>query len=254
LNSETCDNAIDIISNWLSYELEGIPESNDKVLIGHLAIDKAFWVDEVDDVSNELMVSTTTFEGYDYVWMGHVHKPQVMKAKYPYIAHIGSMDISDFGETDQQKVVILFDPSSKDKFEEIPIPTRPLRRIRLEIPKDEKPTSFLLKSIENMTAVSSFDKAIVKLEIKILDPESPELDREQIIKKLKGLGAYHISSFSESRTVMVVPEDKQHISDSAIKPKEAVKLYAESIEFDENEEKNEFISVCLDVIAEEDSQ
>lgn len=252
LNVDTCDDAIDIISNWLSYELAEINFENDKVLIGHLAIDKAFWVDEVDDVSNELLISTNVFEGYDYVWMGHVHKPQVMKSKNPYVAHIGSMDISNFGETDQQKIVVLYDPSLKNKFEEIPIPTRPLRRIRLEIPKEESPTAFLIKSIENMTAVSSFDKAIVKLEIKLLDPEAPEIDRERVVKKLKDLGAYHICAFSESRTVLAVPEDKKQISDFAIKPKEAVKFYASSIEFDEDDEKNEFIRTCLDVIADEE--
>jgi exonuclease SbcD len=248
LGCETVDEAISKITSWLPFELAGIPVCNDRVLVGHLAIDKAFWTDEVDDVSNELMMPTNVFEGYDYVWMGHVHKPQVLKHKKPYVAHIGSMDISDFGETDQQKIVVLYDPDTPRKFEQLVVPTRPLRRIRLDIPKKENTTDFLIKAIDNMTTVTSFEDAIVKLEIKLLDPEATDINREKIIKKLFDLGAYHISHFSESKTVLVVPDDKKHISDSAIEPKAAIKSYADTLEFEEDDHKSEFVTACLEVI------
>jgi exonuclease SbcD len=249
LDADTVPDAIDKIKQCFPFELAEIPTNNDKVLIGHLAIEKSFFTDEIDDVSNELMVPSGIFEGYDFVWMGHVHRPQVLQKKNPYIAHIGSMDISDFGETDQQKVVILYDSTLKGKFTEIPIPTRPLRRIRLDVPKNKDATDFVITSINNMEHVTPFKNAIVKLEIKILNPEGAELDRSAIINLLKSLGSFHISGFSESRNVSVVSDEKKHITDSAIDPKAAVKLYADLLEHNDND-KNEFILLCNSIIDE----
>lgn len=249
LDSDTVPDAIEKIERCLPFELAEIPFNNDKVLIGHLAIEKAFFTNEIDDISNELMVPVSMFEGYQYVWMGHVHKPQVLSKK-PYVAHVGSMDISDFGETDQQKVVIIYDPFSKNKFEKIPIPTRPLRRIRLDIPKGEDTTSFVLKAIDDMEQVTPFKNAIVKIELKVLDSEASELERAKVIELINKLGAFHISGFSESRNVSVVTDDKKHIDDSAIDPKAAVKLYADLLEHKDDDEKNEFISLCNELIEE----
>lgn len=253
LNCEHIDQAFDIIKNWLMFESLSIPINNDKVLIGHYAIEKSFWVDEVDDLTNELILSNNTFNNYNYVWMGHVHTPQVMKVKNPRIAHIGSVDISDFGETDEQKIVVLFDPSSKDKFEEIEVPTRPLRRIKLEIPKDKDPTDFLIKSIDNMSVISDFKNAIVKIELK-LSQESIEVNRTQIKEKLYDMGIYHIASFSESRVINVISDEKKHISNSAIKPKEAVKQWANILDWDEVDMKEDFISRCIDIIETTDQK
>jgi len=250
LEAETVDEGIEKIISKLPFELADIPIQNDSVLVGHLALAGSFWTDEVDDVSNELMVPLAHFEGYDYVWMGHVHKPQIMK-KNPYIAHIGSMDISDFGETKQQKIVILFDPDTKKKFETIPIPTRPLRLIRLDIPKDEIPTDFVIKEIEGIEKDTPFKNAIVKAELTIVDPNAPELDRDKVLSVLRKLGAYHVCNFSESRNVAVIPTQKKHIKDSAIKPKAAVKLYADDIlSCDDKDERSEFISLCNETIEE----
>lgn len=250
LEAETVDEGIEKIVSKLPFELADIPIQNVSVLVGHLALAGSFWTDEVDDVSNELMVPLHHFAGYDYVWMGHVHKPQVMK-KRPYIAHVGSIDISDFGETKQQKIVILFDPDTKKKFETISIPTRPLRLMRLDVPKGELPTDFIIQEIKKIEQESSFKNALVKAEIKILDPNAPEIDRDKVFSVLKSLGTYHICNFSESRNVAVIPTDKKYIQDSAIKPKAAVKLYADGVlKCDNKDERTEFISLCNEIIDE----
>lgn len=249
LSCENVPDAIEKIAACLPFESAEIPFGNKKVIVGHLAIEKSFFTDEIDDLTNELMVPISMFNDYDHVFMGHVHKPQVLSKNNPYVAHIGSLDISNFGETDQQKILILYDPSLKDNFKEIPVPTRPLRRIRLDVPKGKDTTNFILDSISNMEKVAPFKNSIVKLEIKILDSESSELDRSKITNLLYSLGSYHISSFSESRNVSVVSDDKKHIDDSAIDPKVAVKLYADLLDH-KDDEKNEFISLCNELIEE----
>src|SRR5579859_2445818 len=105
--SDINSDALNIIRESISYELASIPSNYKKIVIGHLAIVGSIPVgDEIDDLANELFCPLDMFAGYDYVWMGHVHKPQIMNHS-PYIAHIGSMDISNFGETDQKKNIII---------------------------------------------------------------------------------------------------------------------------------------------------
>ena len=58
--------------------------------------------EEVDEISNELMCPVEMFKDYDYAFHGHIHTPQVMN-RNPHIAHIGSLDISNFGETNRSK-------------------------------------------------------------------------------------------------------------------------------------------------------
>jgi len=251
LAAETCEEGIEKIKSHLSYELAEIPLDNNKVVVGHLAIEKSFYVDEIDDVSNELMIPVNFFSGYDYVWMGHVHNPQVMNKENPYVEHIGSMDLSDFGETKHTKILILFDNELPNKFEKIDIPSRPLRRIRLEVPKDKVATEFVLDDINNLNKKYPFTNAIVKLEIKILNPDADSLDREKIISRLNQLGTYHISSFSETKNITVVPASKMHVQNNAIKPKEAVKLISDIIEHETDEDKNYFVNICNQIIEEE---
>ncbi len=250
LDAKTIPDAIEKIERCIPFELAEIPYGNDKVLIGHLAIEKSFFTNEIDDVSNELMVPIQMFEGYDYVWMGHVHKPQIFTYEPQYVAHIGSMDTSDFGETDQTKIIVLYDPFSDRKFEEIPIPIRPLIRIRLDVPKEKDPTEYLISHINYTNTKTPFKNSMVKLEIKILDHEASELDRSKVFKTLEELGTFYVSGFSESRNISVVTDDKKHINDSAIDAKSAVKLWADLVEHQDEDEKNDFIALCNELILE----
>src|SRR6185436_19297589 len=108
LGASTNSIALSLLKEYLVYELASMPITYKKVLIGHLAIEGSIPIgDEIDDISNELFCPLDMFNGYDYVWMGHVHKPQIMKKQKPYIAHIGSMDISNFAEIDHSKHIII---------------------------------------------------------------------------------------------------------------------------------------------------
>jgi len=243
LGCETIPNALRKIEESFSYELLDIPHPNVPVLVGHLALEGSFYTKELGDAANELMCPYKMFAGYDYVWMGHVHQPQVMQ-KNPYVAHIGSMDLSDFGECGQTKMLVLFDPDASPKY--IPIPTRPLVRIRKEIAKGTDPNQFLLDLISQ----TNFDKAIVNLEIKHLDPQGLELSRSEIIEAINNKGAFYIAKFSESRNVSVVPEDKKELLDSTVEPKSALKLYAEMLEFDNDEDRLSFVKFCEECVDE----
>lgn len=193
------------------------------------------------------------FEGYDYVWMGHVHKPQV-RLKKPYIAHIGSLDISDFGETDHTKIAVVYDTENPNKFLEIPVPSRPLRKVILSVPVQTDTTEYLLKELEKLDKDQYFKDAIVKIEVKLPGADSTNAQRNEIEKFVYSAGAYYICNFSESRNITVVPVSKQSAVDNSIEPKAAVKLWADTLSFETEEDKQTYINFAVSIIEKVNSK
>jgi len=226
-NSESNADALNLVKESLSYELAGIPTTYKKILIGHLAIEGSIPVgDEIDDMTNELFCPVSMFAGYDYVWMGHVHKPQVMQ-KSPYVAHIGSMDISNFGESEQEKHIIVVDQDSNKVFFKESLPTRRLKKISVSIPKDtEDTTAYLIKHIKDM---DDLDKSIVRLEVSLETADLKSVDKKKVSKLLADKGVYNISAFSESRKISLVKKDKdaKNTIDNSFDVSSAIKKYGE---------------------------
>lgn len=244
--------ALQTIREGLIYELAGIPLSYIKVVIGHLAIEGSIPVgDEIDDVTNELFCPLDMFQGYDYVWMGHVHKPQVMKKKDPYVAHIGSMDISNFGETDQQKFIVLFDcEARKDHFITENLPTRPLKKVSIVVPKDTKDTTaYVLEEIKK--AKGSFNQAIVRVEVALEVPELESINKGQIEKLLTQQGAFNVTGISESKKLALIKKDTTAAAiDTQMDVRTAIKAYADlyvdvSVRAEYIEESNEIYDAFL---------
>ncbi len=225
-----CDvnsDALNLLKDSLNYELASIPVTYTKVLVGHFAIEGSIPVgDEIDDIANELFCPVDMFTGYEYVWMGHIHKPQVMNKKKPYVAHIGSMDISNFGESDQKKSIIVFD--TEDLYwKDINLPIRPLTKINLVIPKDTKDsTQFVLDEIEKIK--TTMERSIVRLEISLSSPELASVDRKKIEKAIYEKGAFNISGFSESKKMALVKKDGAQVIDTTIDVNSAVKMWADT--------------------------
>jgi exonuclease SbcD len=249
MNAETINDALKSIEECISYEILGIPYEDKKVLIGHLALEGALYVgDEVDDYINEIICPLSLFMNYDYTWMGHVHKPQILN-RNPHISHIGSLDLSDYGETGHTKILILFDPNSADHFKEIPVPSRPLRRLKINIPEDQNSTDYVIELLKEHDQTLSYKNALVKLEITI-NGENKTIDKKIVEEFIYSLGAFYISNISESRNISVVSQEKRDLVDNTIEPKSAIKLYAESTTFKNDDEKNDFLKECFDIVDE----
>jgi exonuclease SbcD len=211
-NLDSNSAALDYVSNILAYELASIPSHYRKILVGHLAIEGAIYIgDEVDDVANELICPLDMFAGYDYVWMGHIHKHQTLQTKTanrPLIAHVGSMDISDFGEVGESKVIITID----EIIETITLPTRVLMKAPIVIPADIKDgTQFV---IDQLAAISNLSNAIVRVEIQISSPETLPLDRNAIEKVLYTAGVFNVSGILQSKTTTTVKKKEAALTTS----------------------------------------
>lgn len=245
-NSESNADALLLVKEVLSYELAGIPSTYTKILIGHFAIEGSIPVgDEIDDMTNELFCPVSMFVGYDYTWMGHVHKPQVMQ-KNPYVAHIGSMDISNFGESDQEKHIIVIDQNSNKIFTKEPIPTRKLKKVAITIPKDtEDTTGFLIKELEK---INDFRRSIVRLEVSLAAPELKSVDKKKISKLLADKGVYNISAFSESKKINLVKKNKdsKNTIDNSFDATAAIKKYSEL--HVEEKLRSKFLEISLGIL------
>lgn len=226
LNYDSAQKAIERLKGILQYEVEDIPDTYDKVLIGHMALEGSIIVgDEFDDTANELMCPLEMFTGYQYVWMGHVHRPQV-RSKKPYISHIGSLDISDFGETDHTKIVIVYDSKLPNKFREIIVPSRPLRVLKLNLTSSEDTTQAILTGLKSLHDSISLIDAILKIEVQLHGSDAVNADRSVIQNAVNTYGVHYLCNFTESRTVCVIPQEKRTDLDNTISPKAAIKMWA----------------------------
>lgn len=244
--------ALNLLKNTLTYELASIPKTYRKVLVGHLAIEGSIPVgDEIDDLNNEIFCPIDMFKGYDYVWMGHVHKPQIMTKgnnNNPYVAHVGSMDISNFGETDHKKHIIVFD-ADRDKnkmsmFDRIDLPTRPLKKITISVPKGTKDTTQYV--VDEITKNNSdIKKAIIRLEVHLTDPELLPINRSVVEKYFYTSGVFNVAAISESKKLSLVKKDENNVINTTMDVSEAIKAYASSYIIDEK--RSSFTELSLEI-------
>lgn len=248
-----CDSLTDAVAevhNEIRKQYKTIPADASKILIGHLALEGSMYVgDEIDDIANEIMCPHNIFKGYDAVWMGHVHKPQILSPKNPMLAHTGSMDLSDFGETDHRKSIIVyenngdFDPLDCSLME---LPTRILKKITIDVPKGKDTTKYVTDLI-NKEKKASFKDAIVRVQIKLQDKETPNINKKDIEDLIYKLGAFHICGFSEHRSITVMNKDKESIISDSMDEFAILKAYAESMDWPKKE-CSDFLSLGNDVI------
>jgi len=235
--------ALQMLNDSLIYELAGIPSTYNKVLIGHLAIEGSIPVgDEIDDMTNELYCPLSMFRGYDYVWMGHVHKPQKLGGKYSGIFHIGSMDISNFLEIDQDKRIIIYDCNNNSYTEE-KLPTRPLCNFSISVPEDiSDSTKFVIDSISNTKI--DVANAIVKVDV-ILGEDVETLKKSKIAKFLVDAGAFNVTKIFESKKTKLIKRDSNNTIDIQMDVPAAIKSFADL--YVDDDKRKEYIEISMDI-------
>lgn len=215
--------ALSFVQDALSYELASIPLTFKKMVVGHLAIEKSIPVgDEIDDLTNELFCPVEMFTGYDCVWMGHVHKPQTLNKSNPFVAHIGSMDISNFGETDQKKIIVILN-CQDGTWEEKQLPTRPLKKVSVVVPKDTEDTTQYV--LDELKLVGEWNKSIIRVEISFAVPELKSVNKAEIEKYLVAEGAFNVANITETKKIALVKKDDTTI-DTKMDVASAIKTYA----------------------------
>jgi DNA repair protein SbcD/Mre11 len=237
--------ALDLLKNNVSYELASIPMTYKKIVIGHLAFEGSIPIgDEIDDLTNELFCPLHMFGSFDYVWMGHVHKPQVMNQK-PYMCHIGSMDISNFGEVDQKKHIVVLDLEDLDNFQEVCLPTRPLKKVVISVPENtQNTTEYVIKELDNY---SDLNRSIAKIEIHLVSPDLLPTNRKAIEDKLYSVGIFNVASISEYKKLSPIKKENDEL-DNTMDVQSAIKMYASS--YIEKDLQNAFAELAMDIYSQ----
>jgi DNA repair exonuclease SbcCD nuclease subunit len=238
--------ALATLRESLVYELASIPLTYQKFVVGHLALEGSIPVgDEIDDVTNELFCPLDMFEGYDCVWMGHVHKPQVMK-KVPFLSHIGSMDISNFGETNQKKYIVVLDAEKTTPtpiWNNLTLPTRTLKNISVVVPSDvEDSTKYVLDELEK---IEDLDKATVKVEVSLSSPDLKPIVKSDVEKYLVSHGVFNVTSISQSKKAIVAKKTANNVMSTKMDVPVAINTYAELHVPEEH--RADFITLSLEI-------
>lgn len=216
---------VSLLRDSLVYELASIPKTYHKVVIGHLAIEGSLPIgDEIDQLANELFCPLDMFAGYDAVFMGHIHRPQIMQ-KVPHIAHIGSMDKTTFAELDHEKNIIIFN-CTDGTFDIEVLPTRPLQKISITIPSGvEDTTAYVMEEIEKNGV---HNKGIVRLEVVLASQDLKSVNKVALDQYLLSQGASHINGISESKKIgLLKKDDSQNTIDTTMTVESAVKTYSQ---------------------------
>ena len=236
---ETTEEALEILKKEYMPQLDRIPAGNKRVLVGHLALEGSIRIgDEIDDELNEIFCPSHVFKDWDYTWMGHVHNPQIMhdiaKNEPYYVAHIGSMERSDFSKHEMlgRKFIVLFDSekSGPGIYEEIDLPNRPIHKVEITVPKGKDTTDFVINNLNFFNEENSLKNAIINLEIK-LAPDVQNVDRQKITEYLyEKIGAHYICYFSESRFVDTIVVDSDSIIDNSMTPEASINIFWDNVD------------------------
>lgn len=236
-------------------EVTAEPSSKIKIAIGHLAFEGSISVgDEISDTMNELFVPPEIFDWFDFVWMGHIHHPQIIQHHNPYAAHIGSFDRSDFSksEVENDKIAIIFDSNHKDKFYEEILPTRPLRPVHIDVPVGKDSTEFVINELCLLSKKLNFKKSIVRIEIQLNGPELENVDRSKVESYLfDKLEIYHICGFSETRSISAIQIDPDDVFENTMEISHSINKWADTRQLFDNDAEREAFKAAAHEVREE---
>ena len=191
--------------------------------------------DEIKDITNEILLPVDFFDGFKYAIMGHIHKPQKITDN---VMHIGSMDISNFGEVDDIKKIIIID-DDKDCLDEIELPTRKLNQVVIHLNENDD-TNVILNKLQEYKEQNKLKDSIVNIKITMDENNKSQVDRKKIEEYLHSSDVFNITQISETKEKTIVRTKVAKI-DNTMTIASAIKAYAEKFS---NEYKDEFISLA----------
>jgi exonuclease SbcD len=118
--------------------------------------------------------------------MGHIHQFQVL-TEDPLIAHVGSMERTDFGESKQSKVFAFLDTESGSLVHEfIPLQVKPLHD--LVIDKSTEGPDNLMKNVEQWIrdygSKNKLTNSIVRVDVMVSEAAAHAIDTAEILRLL----------------------------------------------------------------------
>lgn len=173
--------------------LHGLAEEVDPaipaVLTAHLSVDVATLGSERDLMLGKgltLPLATLALPAWDYVAMGHIHKPQILDAGpgLPPVVYPGSLDRIDFGEEKDDKGFWVVDlvRGEKPVMDRVTIDVRPFRTVRVDLCDAEDCTAGLVEAVKK----ADCEGAVVRLAYTLQAERAAKIDETAVREALAG--------------------------------------------------------------------
>jgi DNA repair protein SbcD/Mre11 len=159
-----------------------------KILVAHLTIAESMFSgsENYAVIGNDPVVPVQFFLDsiFDYVALGHIHKYQNLNTTGDIpVVYSGSMEKINFGEEKEDKGFCIgsIDDRGRAEYEFIPLPTRKMISIDIDIKGVNDPTTSFLAEIEK----HDLKDAIIKIHYDISEGQEEKLDFRKINEALK---------------------------------------------------------------------
>jgi exonuclease SbcD len=183
-----------------------IPSQIPSIAVGHNFF---FEGNYFDFGGHEVLAFPDSFSNLDAVVMGHYHEFKRIRTSNPAAYYVGSLEKTNFGDSDIDKFFLVFD-SEKKEFEKIKTPTRELIDLSLDL-SSSTAFNYLQDYSEQLKKYTLSDK-ICRAKIKIKDGTQALFSRSEIEKTLYSVGAFHVSKIIWDVEQVKLEKDKEILS------------------------------------------
>jgi len=178
----------EILTERLASEVEALDPSLPAILAAHVLVYGAQTGSERSMMMGRdyvLLRSVVANPAFDYVALGHIHRPQVL-SQNPPVVYPGSLERIDFSEEEDEKgfFVVEIGQRGQVSYEIHPVKARPFLTVKVNVGSQEPdPTQAVLRAISRQEA--KVKDAIVRVQVTIPERLEGLLQEVEIRKALK---------------------------------------------------------------------
>jgi DNA repair protein SbcD/Mre11 len=237
------ENIGDLIEDWLTEADSSLPI----ILTAHASIEGAkFGGERLVMLGNDLVLSGSLVKNkkFNYVAMGHIHKPQDVNEGYqPPVVYPGSIERVDFGEANEDRFYVIahVEKGVDTKVDWIKLTgTRPFIERRAVLTSSENVTEILKNVLPK-----DMSEAIVKLVVEYPRELDTLIDESALRKYAEKAFEFHLVKRPQIEARVRIPEGQVV---SSMSPLELLGQYFDSAKI---EDADELQKLAQEIISEE---
>jgi len=233
------------IKEWVEESDSSLPI----IFMAHASIEGAKYGGErLVMLGNDLVLSGSLVKNqkFNYVAMGHIHKPQDVNEGYqPPVIYPGSIERVDFGEVKEDRFFVI---ANVEKGEDTKVEWRELKGVRKFIDRRA-----ILKSNENVTESlkdalpkpREMSEAIVRLSVEYPREWDSLIDESALRKYTEDAFEFHFLKKPQSQSRVRIPEGK------AVSSLSPLDLLAQYFDAAKTKDANELQKLAQEIISED---
>ena len=233
------------IKEWVEESDSSLPI----IFMAHASIEGAKYGGErLVMLGNDLVLSGSLVKNqkFNYVAMGHIHKPQDVNEGYqPPVIYPGSIERVDFGEVKEDRFFVI---ANVEKGEDTKVEWRELKGVRKFIDRRA-----VLKSSENVTESlkdalpkpREMSEAIVRLSVEYPREWDSLIDESALRKYTEDAFEFHFLKKPQSQSRVRIPEGK------AVSSLSPLDLLAQYFDAAKTKDANELQKLAQEIISED---